>query len=123
MDGFAVKAKEISSASDSNPIFLKIKPELPQVNDSGRGPRSDCCYNTKKLRKAEVSKVLTGGYLPQGIDTVIPIEEVDIICNEVKISSPLPKGAFVYPAGADVKKRQRIFSRGELLRAQKTSVS
>jgi molybdopterin molybdotransferase len=117
MDGFAVKAKEISSASHSSPIFLKIKPELPQVNDSGRA-RSYCCYNTKKLRKAEVSKVLTGGYLPQGADTVIPIEEVDIICNEVKISSPLPKGAFVYPAGADVKKRQRIFSRGELLRAQ-----
>jgi molybdopterin molybdotransferase len=122
MDGFAVKAEEISSASHSNPIFLKIKPELPPANDPGRARSYPYRYNTKILRQAEVSKVLTGGYLPRGADTVIPIEEVDIICNEVKISSPLPKGAFVYPAGADVKKKEKIFSRRKVLRAQDIGV-
>jgi molybdenum cofactor synthesis domain-containing protein len=56
--------------------------------------------------------------LPKGADTVIPIEEVIVNGNEIKIDSPFPKGAFVYPTGTDLKYKQRIFSKGQLLRAQ-----
>jgi molybdenum cofactor synthesis domain-containing protein len=115
MDGFAVKAKEISSASHFKPIVLRIKPklQLDVLKSSFSHYRID-----NKLTGGEAAEVSTGDYLPKGADTVIPIEELIIIGNKVKISSPFPKGAFVYPAGTDIKNKQRIFSKGQLLRTQ-----
>jgi molybdenum cofactor synthesis domain-containing protein len=121
MDGFAVKAKEISSASRFKPVVLKIKSQI-ELNDLGRS--SFCRYNhnassyNNKLRRGEAFEISTGGYLPKGADTIIPIEEVIIIGNEIKIDRPFPKGAFVYPTGTDLKNKQRIFSKGQLLRTQ-----
>jgi molybdopterin molybdotransferase len=121
MDGFAVKAKEVSSASRFKPIVLKIKSQL-ELNDLGRSGSSRYNHNGSssynKLRRGEAFEISTGGYLPKGADTIIPIEEVTIMGNEIKIDSQFPKGAFVYPAGTDVKNKQRILSKGQLLRTQ-----
>jgi molybdopterin molybdotransferase len=121
MDGFAVKAAEISRASSFRPVILKIKSHLKlndlQTSSSYRhnhNPSSS--YN--KLLLGEAFEISTGGYLPKGADTIIPIEEVMVRGNEIKIHSPFPKGTFVYPAGTDVKYKQQICSKGQLLRAQ-----
>jgi molybdenum cofactor synthesis domain-containing protein len=125
MDGFAVKAKEISRASRIKPVFLKIRP-LPVTNCSEKADFHHSSHNTSFLdswpynilRSGEAFEISTGGYLPKGADTVIPFEDATIIDNEIRVHSPSPKGAFVYPTGTDIKAKQSIFSKGQLLRAQ-----
>jgi|SRR5215212_944936 len=125
MDGFAVKAKEISRASRIKPVFLKIRPWL-LTNPSEKSDFHHPNHNTpflaswpyNILRSGEAFEISTGGYLPKGANTIIPFEEATIIDNEIKVHSPSPKGAFVYPTGIDIKAKQLIFSKGQLLRAQ-----
>jgi molybdopterin molybdotransferase len=86
MDGFAVKAKEISRASHTKPVLLKIKSQL-ELNDLGRSGSSHYNHNASssynKLRWGEAFEITTGGYLPKGADTIVPIEEVIIMGNEI----------------------------------------
>jgi molybdopterin molybdotransferase len=126
MDGFAVKAKEISNASRFKPVVLKIKSQL-ELNRLGRSsfysfnynaPSSNSSFYYDELRRGEAFEISTGGYLPKGADTIIPIEEIIRMGNEIKVESPFPKGAFVYHTGTDVRNKQRIFSKGQLLRTQ-----
>ena len=119
MDGFAVKAEEISSASNINPIILKIKSKS-ELNDIRRNSSYRYNHNTSynKLRRGEAFEISTGGYLPTGADTVIPVEEVIIMGNEIKIELPFSKGAYVYHSGTDIKYKQQILSKGQLLSAQ-----
>jgi molybdenum cofactor synthesis domain-containing protein len=125
MDGFAVKAKAIERASYFKPIYLKIRPRLT-IDSSGKPGfhhlnhnRSLSAYSSyDTLRSGEAFEISTGGYLPKGADTIIPIEDVAIIGDEIKIDSPFPKGAFVYHSGTDIKRKDLILSKGQLLRTQ-----
>ena len=125
VDGFAVSGKEISRASSIKPVFLKIKPwlltkssEKSDFNHMNNNASFMASWPYNILRSGEAFEISTGGYLPRGADTVIPFEQATIIGNEIKLNSPSPKGAFVYPTGTDIEAKQPIFSKGHLLRAQ-----
>ncbi|HJT49042.1 MAG TPA: molybdopterin molybdotransferase MoeA [Nitrososphaeraceae archaeon] len=125
MDGFAVSAKEISHASSTKPVFLKVrqwlltksseKSDFNHLNDHASFMAS---WPSNILRSGEAFEISTGGYLPKGADTIIPFEQATIVGNEIKVHAPSPKGAFVYPIGTDIQAKQPIFSKGHLLRAQ-----
>ncbi len=67
----------------------------------------------------EVYRIQTGGYLPDQSDAIIPIENVKYINDKtINVLSPVKKGSFVYPAGADIKKGDKVLSQGQILRAQ-----
>jgi molybdopterin molybdotransferase len=125
MDGFAVKAKAIARASHSKPVFLKIKP-MPAADASEKPGFHYLNHNTSLsassssdiLTSGEASEISTGGYLPEGADTIIPIEEATIIGNKIKIDYPFSKGTFVYSIGTDIKYKELIFSKGQSLRTQ-----
>ena len=125
MDGFAVKAKAITHASHFKPVFLRIKSRRT-VGSSGKPDFHHLNHNTPLstpsshdiLRSGEAFEIATGGYLPKGADTIIPIEETTIIDNKIKVDYPFPKGAYVYPIGADVRYKELIFSKGQSLRTQ-----
>jgi len=125
MDGFAIKAKETSRASRIKPVFLKIRPSpltnFPEKSDFHHLDHNAsflASWRYNKLRNGEAFEISTGGYLPKGADTIIPFEEAVIIGNEIKVQSPSTKGAFVYPTGRDIKAKQLILSKGQILRAQ-----
>ena len=125
MDGFAVKAKVIAYASRFKPVFLKIKSRRT-AGSSGKPDFHHLNHNTPLsnpsshdiLRSGEAFEIATGGYLPKGADTVIPVEEATIIGNKIKVDYPFPKGAYVYHIGADIKYKELIFSKGQSLRTQ-----
>jgi len=125
MDGFAVKAKATEYASLFKPVFLKIKSR--RTADSSGRPDSHNLNRIRPLstssshdtlRSGEAFEIATGGYLPKRADTIIPIEEVTIVGNKIKVDCPFPKGAYVYPIGADIKYKELIFSKGQSLRTQ-----
>ena len=113
MDGFALRSEDTIHASESNPITLKIS--------NGKSilgiPPSDV------LKSGESYRIQTGGYLPNSTDAVVPIEQVKIVgYDSIEILSPTKEGSFVYPAGSDIKKGEKVLSKGQVLRAQQMAL-
>ncbi len=106
-DGFAVKASDIIGARDGAEVSLTLKPGV------ALGVRP-----TVRIRAGEASKVATGGYLPTGADTVVPAEDARVEDGRIFVSRAVPKGGYVYSAGQDVKKGERVLRAGRTLRAQ-----
>ena len=108
MDGMAVIAADIKYASPSTPITLNI------VRNVGLGK-----VTNHPLHSGQASRISTGGYLPPRADTVVPVEQTQILSkNKVVILSSLSKGSFISVSGMDVKKGTKLFHRGAILRAQ-----
>lgn len=108
MDGFAVSANDIKDASDPNPIILKIAKRklLGKV-------QSDQLHSRRAYR------IFTGGYLPHGTDTVVPVETVQAVSGDrIRILDSVQKGSFVSASGTDVRKGSLLFHRGTVLRGQ-----
>jgi len=107
MDGFAVLADNIKHASDSGPVTLRI------VRNAGLEKVPNCVLHT-----GEAYRIFTGGYLPKGADTVVPVEYTQKSNDKVEILTPLPKGSFVSPVGKDVQRESLLLKRGNILRGQ-----
>lgn len=107
MDGFAVLANDIKYASESGPITLRIVSSV----GSDKVPSIVLC-------SGQAYRISTGGYLPQGADTVVPIECTRMSKDKVRILTSLPKGSFVSRLGKDVRQGSLLLHKGSILRAQ-----
>jgi molybdopterin molybdotransferase len=108
MDGMAVIAADIKYASPSTPITLNI------VRNVGLGN-----VTNHPLHSGQAARIPTGGHLPPRADTVVPVEQTQILSkNKVVILSSLSKGSFISASGIDVKKGTKLFHTGAILRAQ-----
>jgi molybdopterin molybdotransferase len=109
MDGFALKSNETDNASESNPISFRISRSNSIL---GNQP-------TDVLKPGEVFRIQTGGYLPYQSDAIVPIENIKQIDDKtINIFYPIKKGNFVYKSGADIKKGEKVLSKGQIIRVQ-----
>lgn len=109
MDGFAIKSNATSNATSKKPLILNITDEKTVLGK----------YSKYLLKKNQASKIQTGGYLPINADAVIPIEMVkEISKHTIKIDRPVKKGAFVFLAGSDIKKGEKVLPAGKLIKPQ-----
>jgi molybdopterin molybdotransferase len=86
MDGFAVRAADTTGA----PVALRI---VARVAAGGPAPRP--------LDSGEAMAIATGGAVPDGADSVVPIEVVEEADDAVRIAEPVREGAHVRPRGGD----------------------
>ncbi|MFZ0646906.1 MAG: molybdopterin molybdotransferase MoeA, partial [Nitrososphaeraceae archaeon] len=112
MDGYAVKAEDITYASAQAPVVLRLKRD--KIKPMKAVPSNFI------LQRQEAFRINTGGYLPQGANTVVPVEDAQATYkkNKVRIIRALPVGSFVYPRGRDIKKDHEVMKRGRILRPQ-----
>lgn len=109
MDGFAIKSNETVNATPNHPVILKIVKESSILGK----------YKHYSLDKNQAFKIQTGGYLPSNADAIIPIEMVKESTDSIiKINNPINKGNHVFLAGSDIKKGEKILSRGRFIRSQ-----
>jgi molybdopterin molybdotransferase len=109
MDGYAVKAEDIIHASQQTPAALDLRTNRVR-------PRTVLNFD---LQKQEAFRITTGGYLPKGANTVVPIEQTWLDNkNKVQVVSSLPRGSFVYSRGRDIKKGHQVMKSGKILRPQ-----
>ncbi len=101
MDGFAVR---ISDMKENGPWRLPIQ-NVIAAGDSAE----------QVLRKGFAAKIMTGAPLPDGADTIIPVEDVSIENNHVIINNRPEPGKFVRSVGDDIKKNERLYEKGEKL--------
>ncbi len=106
MDGFAVNSREVENASEEKPIKLRVV----GVCTPGRPPYI-------KLSKNEAARILTGAYLPEGSDAVIPQEQVYMDGEYVVVRQPVEPWQYVDRQGFDIREGQVIFQTGHRLKA------
>ncbi|MBI3649258.1 MAG: molybdopterin molybdotransferase MoeA [Actinobacteria bacterium] len=104
MDGFAVRASDVAGASPSGPVELKIVGRAM----IGRRPEST-------VGGGETVRIATGAPVPGGSDAIVPIEDVELVGETVRIFDGVPVGKHVRPAGEDVREGQLLVGKGKRL--------
>jgi len=118
MDGFAVAAGSVTSASVESPVTLAVLHSVV-AGDSG-----DIDSATASLEHPTAIEIMTGAPLPSGPwDAVVKIEEVEPIrdaqgrVSAIKVKAPSKTGDFVRYQGEDFKTGALLLRRGTLLTA------
>jgi molybdopterin molybdotransferase len=104
MDGYAVVAADVASATEDAPVHL------PVVGEIGAG-------NAQLLALAPgtAAKIMTGAPVPAGADAVVPYEWTDRGVAQVRITQAPRPGQHVRPAGEDVAVGDLVVERGTVL--------
>lgn len=71
-----------------------------------------------KIREGDAVKILTGAIMPEKLDSVAMIEDVEIHDGKVKLPRGLRQGANCRKAGEDIKNGKIILDKGTLIRPQ-----
>jgi molybdopterin molybdotransferase len=119
MDGYALRAADIKSASAEAPASLRV------VADIAAGSVSDV-----KLSPGTAARIMTGAPIPAGADAVIPVEDTNEPWRDAE--RPLPDSVDVYRSvrpgdyvrhiGEDIQAGQEVMAPGHLLRPQEIGV-
>ncbi len=106
MDGFAVRSSDIAGASPEHPVELKIVGRAL----IGRRPEST-------VGGHEASRIATGAPIPAGADTIVPVENAEVLGEVVRIIEPAPEGRHIRPVGEDVRTGAVLVEQGRRLGA------
>lgn len=106
MDGFAVRAADLVSASDTTPVTLRTTGEIIAC---GTAPRVT-------VEHGAASVIATGGPIPRGADAVVPVEWTDPADDGGVIVRRAPaNGQNIAHAGSDLGRGEVILRRGAIV--------
>jgi molybdopterin molybdotransferase len=69
------------------------------------------------VTKGEAVRIMTGAPIPKGADTVVMVEDTEKAGEGVRVFQGVPPGENIRRAGEDVKKNDRVISKGSVIRA------
>lgn len=92
MDGYAVRAEDISAATKEHPVRLGVTGELLAGD-----------YEQVPYEKNTAVRVMTGSYVPEGFDSVIRQEDTDYGGKTVEIYASVPAFANYCKVGEDIR--------------------
>ncbi|HEX4187533.1 MAG TPA: gephyrin-like molybdotransferase Glp [Solirubrobacteraceae bacterium] len=101
MDGFAVRAADLAGATASSPAVLR------SVDESRAGRPA-----ARSLKPGEAIAISTGAPLPEGADSVVPIEDVSEGAGEIRVGRAVEHGSHVRSAGEDIRAGEVVLSAG-----------
>jgi molybdopterin molybdotransferase len=104
MDGYAVVAEDIASASPENPVRLPVAEDIP----AGR-------TDPLVLEPGTAHRIMTGAPLPAGATAVIPVEATDGATDTVSIRHSAATGQHVRHAGEDVTAGTTVLHAGSVM--------
>lgn len=107
VEGYAVVAADVSSASNKNPISLKIAEKI----SAGSHP-------SRAIRRGTAVKLQAGTPLPEDADAVIPIENTVANEDEVQILESAVFGQFIRRASEDVELGEVVLKEGTKIDAR-----
>lgn len=90
MDGLAVRAADLRSASPASPVLLPLSGE----SNAGAGV-------TPRLAPGSTIRINTGAPLPEGADAVVRIEDVSVEATGIRFVAPCVEGAHLRRRGED----------------------
>ena len=106
MDGFAVRWEDIKQGhAIQKPVTLSIIEDVP----AGKMP-------SKTVGSGQAIRIMTGAPIPKGADTVLKVEDTEHTPESVRVFKPEQKGSNIRPQGEDVRKGERIITKGTQIR-------
>jgi len=103
MDGYAVRAAEVSGATPDSPVRLPVGADIPAGAPVG------------ELAPGTARRIMTGAPIPAGADAVVEVEVTDGGTEVVEIREAREAGRFVRRAGSDVATGQEVLASGAML--------
>ena len=115
MDGFAIRAVDVTAAAPGSPRSLRVVADIP----AGTSP-------TISLVPGQAARIMTGAHMPDGADSVVPVEDTDFhdrsagttAPEEVQILKSVRMGENVRPRGMDILSGEVVLYRGRQLKPQ-----
>jgi len=107
MDGFAVRSEDVATASAETPVALTVVGEVA----AGHEPEA-------RVEPGTAMRVLTGGMLPPGADTIVRVEDTDAaqgvaaLPEGVEIRAAVPAGKDIRRAGSDMQQGDQLLPAG-----------
>lgn len=102
MDGYAVRADEVASASADRPVKLPVAEDIP----AGR-------TDIPTLQPGSAHRIMTGAPMPAGATAVVPVEATDGGTDVVTINAASAEGRHIRRAGEDVAKGSTVLRTGQ----------
>jgi molybdopterin molybdotransferase len=104
MDGYAVLADDVASATPEQPVLLPVAEDIP----AGR-------TDLLTLKPGTAHRIMTGAPLPAGATAVVPVEATDGATDTVSIRASAEAGQHVRRAGEDVTAGTAVLQAGQVL--------
>ena len=109
-DGFAI------NSNDTKKINKKLPKEFRIIGSIAAGAKPF----KKSIKKFNTVEIMTGGILPKGFDTIIPIEQIKfypskIKRNSIKIDKKISKYNHVRFKGSDYKKNELVIKKSTII--------
>jgi len=111
MDGYALRADDLTGATRAAPRRLRVGFEVPAGRSAPR-----------PLGPGEAARIFTGAALPVGADSVVMQEDVEATDGEVACFAAPAPGEHVRPAGEDVRAGEVVLAAGTRLGAAQLGV-
>lgn len=111
MDGYAVRASDVSGATESSPRRLRVISSVAAGYVSDRAVEPDTAI-----------RIMTGAPIPDGADVVVQKELTALDGEDVLVQAGLPAGTSIRPSGQDVQAGQVVLSRGKTVRSAEVGV-
>ncbi len=102
-DGYAVVSQDVTIASSSRPVTLKL------VGTVGAG---DSCNLT--VRPQTAVRILTGATIPEGADAVLAEEFAEREPGQVKALANAERGRNILPKAGEIKKGENLIDAGQV---------
>ncbi len=104
MDGYAVIADDIATATDDTPVRLPVTEDIP----AGR-------TDIPTITAGTAHRIMTGAPLPSGATTVVPVEATDGAVDTVTIRASARPGQHIRRAGEDVTAGTTVLRAGQVV--------
>lgn len=104
VDGYAIKASDVSSAHNENPVSLKV---------IGTVKTGDVALET--LSSGTAIRIFTGAMIPPGANTVVMVEDVLLANDTIQVSSPINTDKNIRRTGEEFAKDSICLSRSTKL--------
>lgn len=111
MDGYAVRADDLTSASQSNPARLRVIADI--------GADSDARVT---VSAGTAARIMTGAPIPPGADAVIQVELTDAGLESVNVYRSLKSGTNIRKAGEDMRRGDVVVRAGMPIHAGELGV-
>ncbi|OHT92257.1 gephyrin-like molybdotransferase Glp [Mycobacterium syngnathidarum] len=104
MDGYAVVADDVASATEDTPVRLPVAEDIP-------AGRTDLLM----LQPCTAHRIMTGAPLPSGATAVVPVEATDAATDTVTIRAAARAGQHIRRAGEDVTAGTTVLHAGQVI--------
>ncbi|HHV23134.1 MAG TPA: molybdopterin biosynthesis protein [Methanosarcina sp.] len=111
MDGYAVRAEDTYSCSETEPAKLKVLGNIPAGSDA-----------KFTIAPGEAVEIATGAPIPEGADSVVMVEYSSEESGTVFIYRPVTIGENIMKTGSDIRKGERVLRAGRKLGTREIGV-